>query len=113
MPFEDRFVDNNGVRIHYETDDAPADALPLVLMHGMGMSTKDWHHAGYTAKLTDESRPGDPRRMRVDNRTMLITSWNRVLDALQTVAAEGGHSIIEQDIAQLRGLVKTVTSDDP
>ena len=44
---------------------------------------------------------------------MMITSWNRVLDALQAVAAEGGHSVIEQDIAQLRGLVKTVTSDDP
>ncbi len=56
MPFEDRFVDNNGVRIHYEIDDAPADALPLVLMHGMGMSTKDWHHAGYTQKLADEFR---------------------------------------------------------
>lgn len=66
-----------------------------------------------SAKLADESRPGDPRRMRVDNRTMLITSWNRVLDALQTVAAEGGHSFIEQDIAQLRGLVKTVTPDGP
>ena len=48
MTFEDHFIDNNGVRIHYEVnDDAPGDAPPLVLMHGMGGSTKNWHNAGY------------------------------------------------------------------
>ncbi len=56
MPFEDRFIDNNGVRIHYEIDDAPDDAPPLVLMHGMGGSTQNWHNAGYTAKLAGEFR---------------------------------------------------------
>ena len=57
MSFEDRFIDNNGVRIHYEVnDDAPADAPPLVLMHGMGGSTKNWHNAGYTATLSGEFR---------------------------------------------------------
>ena len=60
--------------------------------------------------LADESPPGDPRRIRVDSHTMLITSWRRVLDALQRVAAEGGHAAIEQDIAQLRGLAEG-TSD--
>ena len=63
MAFEDRFVDNNGVRIHYEVDDAPDDAPPLVLMHGMGMSTKDWRHAGYTAALS-----GDFRLILIDSR---------------------------------------------
>lgn len=66
-----------------------------------------------SGKLADESPPGDPRRIRVANRTMMITGWNRVLDALLAVATEGGHSVVEQDIAQLRGLVKTVTSDGP
>ncbi len=56
--------------------------------------------------LADESPPGDPRRVRVADRTMLITSWKRVLDALQRVASEGGHSAIEQDIAQIRGLAE-------
>ncbi|MCY4661423.1 MAG: hypothetical protein OXF93_16690 [Acidobacteria bacterium] len=56
--------------------------------------------------LSDESPPGNPRRVRVADRTMLITSWQRVLDALQRVASEGGHSAIEQDIAQLRGLAE-------
>ena len=64
MAFEDRFVDNNGVRIHYEVnDDAPDDAPTLVLMHGMGMSTKDWHNAGYTAALS-----GDFRLILIDSR---------------------------------------------
>ena len=62
--------------------------------------------------LADESEPGDPRRIRVHERTMLITSWKRVLDALQRVAAEGGESAIEQDIAQLRGLTERMTPDD-
>ena len=57
-------------------------------------------------ELADESPPGDPRRVRVVNRTMLITSWKRVLDALQRVASEGGHSAVAQDIAQLRGLAE-------
>ncbi|MCY4024860.1 MAG: hypothetical protein OXH75_00915 [Acidobacteria bacterium] len=52
----------------------------------------------------DESPPGDPRRVRVAGRTMLITSWKRVLDVLQRVASESDRSAIEQDIAQLRGL---------
>ena len=56
--------------------------------------------------LSDESPSRDPRRVRVLKRTMLITSWKRVLDALQSVASEGGHSAIEQDIAQLRGLAE-------
>ena len=59
-----------------------------------------------SAKLTEESRTADRRRIRVDNRTMLITSWRRVLDALQKVAAERGRSAIEQDIVQLRGLAE-------
>ena len=54
--------------------------------------------------LAEESPPGDTRRIRVGDRTMLITSWNRVLDALQEVAAKSGQSAVEQDIAQLRGL---------
>ena len=33
---------------------------------------------------------------------MLITSWKRVLDALQEAAAERGLSAIEQEIVQLR-----------
>ena len=70
-----------------------------------------WHElkakcASEGLDLADESPPGDPRRVRVLNRTMLITSWKRVLDALQRVASESGHSAVEQDISQLRGLAE-------
>jgi hypothetical protein len=70
-----------------------------------------WHElkakcASEGLDLADESPPGDPRRARIANRTMLITSWKRVLDALQRVASESGHSAVEQDIAQLRGLAE-------
>ena len=53
MPFEDRFIDNDGVRIHYEVEGA---GPPVVLMHGMGMSTKDWRAAGYPDALAGEFR---------------------------------------------------------
>ena len=57
MAFVDRFLDNNGVRIHYEADDdAPQGAPPLVLVHGMGMSAKDWHNAGYCERLAGAFR---------------------------------------------------------
>ena len=96
--------------------DCPASILAFIVP-GRQLDSR-WHDlkakcASEGLELAAESPPGDPRRIRVDNRTMLITSWNRVLDALQAAAAEGGHSTIEQDIAQLRGLVKTVTSDGP
>ncbi len=61
--------------------------------------------------LAEESRAADRRRIRVAKRTMLITSWGRVLDALQKVAAERGRSAIEQDIVQLRGLTERVNAD--
>ena len=57
----------------------------------------------------EESPPGDPRWVRVANRTMLIASWRRVLDALHEAAA--GRTGIEQDIMQLRGLAEGVIAD--
>ncbi len=54
MPYEDRFIDNDGVRIHYEVEGEGGP--PLVLVHGMGMSTKDWRSAGYTDALSGEFR---------------------------------------------------------
>ena len=50
------FTNNNGVSIHYEVEDAPPGAPPLVLMHGMGMSTKDWRNAGYVDALSPDFR---------------------------------------------------------
>ena len=55
-------------------------------------------------EVAEDSRTADRRRVRVDNRTMLITSWKLVLDALQEAAAERGLSATEQEIVQLRSL---------
>lgn len=57
-------------------------------------------------KLTEESPTAARYRIRVDNRTMLITSWRRVLDALQETAAARGLSAIEREIVQLRSLAR-------
>lgn len=59
--------------------------------------------------LTEESPTGHHRRISVAKRTMLITSWSRVLNALQKAAA--GRPGIEQDIVQLRGLAEGVNAD--
>lgn len=45
------FVDNSGVKIHYEVE---GEGLPIVLMHGMGGSTKNWRDAGYPKLLAAE-----------------------------------------------------------
>ena len=54
MPYEDRFLDNNGVRIHYEVEEGPAESPVIVFVHGMGGSTKGWRIHGYPEKLCNE-----------------------------------------------------------
>ena len=65
------------------------------------------------AKLdfVEESTTADPRRARVGVRTLLLTSWGRVLEALQHAAAAGGHAAIEQDVVQLRGLTEETRAE--
>ena len=49
MPYADKFVDNNGVMIHYEVEESSGP--PVVMVHGMGGSTFDWRDPGYPDKL--------------------------------------------------------------
>ena len=51
MPYQDCFVDNNSVNIHYEVEEGPVESPVIVFVHGMGMSTKDWRNVGYPEKL--------------------------------------------------------------
>ena len=39
------------------------------------------------------------------NRTLAITSWRHVLGKLEQAAVDGGHSALQQDVVQLRGLI--------
>lgn len=45
------FVNNDGVWIHYEVD---GSGPPVLLMHGMGGSTRNWVRAGYPDALRNE-----------------------------------------------------------
>ncbi len=47
-------IDNNGVPIHYEAEGS--DGPVIVLVHGMGMSGKDWYRAGYVDALRNNNR---------------------------------------------------------
>ncbi len=47
------FVDNNGIRIHYEVE---GQGPPLVLMHWWTGSSQDWRLFGYTDALKDHYR---------------------------------------------------------
>ena len=69
------------------------------------------HRAGFN--LSEESTTTDLCRIRVDPRRLVLTSWRRVLDALQRTAAAGGHAALEQDIVQLRGLTEEMRWNAP
>ena len=66
-------------------------------------------------KLSEESTTADLCRIRVAPieqdyaRTLVLTSWRRVLEALQHAAA--GDVALEQDVVQLRGLTETMRWD--
>ncbi len=70
------FVDNTGVQIHYEVE---GDGPPLVLMHGMGMSTRDWYDNGYVDKLKGEFQviPIDSRGFGQSDKPNDVESYGR------------------------------------
>ena len=47
------FVDNRGVRIHYEVE---GEGFPLVIQHGAFDSIETWHELGYVNALKDAHR---------------------------------------------------------
>ncbi len=61
--------------------------------------------------LADEIRSTDFRRIRVGKCALFLTSWRRVLDALESAAVAGGHGAVAQDVVQLRGLTEQMNSD--
>jgi pimeloyl-ACP methyl ester carboxylesterase len=47
------FVDNRGVRIHYEVE---GEGFPLVIQHGYSDRSETWHELGYVNALKDAHR---------------------------------------------------------
>lgn len=61
--------------------------------------------------LADETRAKDIRQARVAERTLVLASWRCVLGSLRKTAIAGGHTTVEQDVAQLRGLTEQMNAD--
>lgn len=65
-------------------------------------------------ELSEESTTVDLCRIRVAPieqnyaRSLVLTSWRRVLEALQHAADTAGHVALERDVVQLRGLTETM-----
>lgn len=84
------YVNNNGVRIHYQVD---GDGPPLVLMHGLTQSLEDWYEFGWVEGLRKDyklilidhrghghsDKPHDPRAYGYELRMRDVLA---VLDAL-------------------------------
>lgn len=60
--------------------------------------------------VAEETRAGASCRLRVGDRTLVLTNWGRVLDVLRHAAESGGHTAIVQDIDQFRGLTERMNS---
>jgi pimeloyl-ACP methyl ester carboxylesterase len=44
------YIDNHGARIHYQVE---GQGQPLVLCHGLSMTSEDWREYGYVTGLRD------------------------------------------------------------
>ena len=89
------YASNNGVRIHYEVE---GEGVPLVLLHGFGVSGAAWRSGGHVGALRDDFRvvlmdarghgrsdkPRDPEAYRLPERVRDVTA---VLDAAGMGAA--------------------------
>lgn len=82
---------------------APKDRVPSL-----------WAELTERCRCTDLNVAGERRtgdwRLRVGERTLVLTNWGHVLDALCHAAESGGYAAIVQDIDQLRGLTERMDS---
>ena len=67
---------------------------------------------GLWGELESESTTDNITWARTGHRTLAITSWNHVLGTLEQAAAAEGHSALQQDIVQLRGLTDQMNAGE-
>ena len=91
-------------------EELPSDAssalvfvVPHQRMYGLWGELRERCHRG-GVELEDESRSETIHCARAGQRTLAITSWKYVLETLERAASAGGHTTLQQDIVQLRGL---------
>ena len=63
-------------------------------------------------ELGSESRTDTITWARTGHRTLAITSWKHVLETLEHAAGVAGHSALQQDIVQLRGLTDQMNAGE-
>ena len=63
-------------------------------------------------ELEDESTTDTIKWARAGHRTLAITSWKHVLGSLEQAARAEGHTDLQQDIVQLRGLTDHMNDDE-
>ena len=63
-------------------------------------------------ELAAESKADNITWARAGHRTLAITSWKHVLATLEHAAKAEGHTALQQDIVQLRGLTDQMNSDE-
>ena len=91
-------------------DALPADApsvlvfiVPHQRIYGLWSALKE-RCLRNAVELGSESSVDAITWARTGRRTLAVTSWQHVLEALEHAAAAGGHPDLQQDIVQLRGL---------
>ena len=63
-------------------------------------------------ELESESTADNITWARTGHRTLAVTSWKHVLGTLEQAAAAEGHSALQQDIVQLRGLTDQMNAGE-
>ena len=77
--------------------------VPRQRMYGLWGELRDRCRYG-GVELENESRSEAITWAQAGHRTLAITSWRDVLEKLENAAHAGGHTTLQQDIVQLRGL---------
>ena len=85
--------------------------VPHTRMHSIWAELRD-RCADSKIELDSETRSNVGIAARSGRRTLAITSWKHVLERLRQAAISAGHSMIEQDIVQLRGLTDQQNTDE-
>jgi len=94
----------------------PSNALlafivPHTRMHSIWAELRD-RCAKSKIEIDSETRSNVGIAARSGTRTLAITSWKHVLERLRQAAVSARHSMIEQDIVQLRGLTDQQNTDE-
>ena len=85
--------------------------VPHQRVHGLWSELKDRCRRN-AVELGSESSRNSMIWVSDGDRSLAITSWKHILGKLEQAAVDGGHSALQQDIVQLRGLTDQMDADE-